>query len=217
VNRRKFILSSGALLSTSISGILSAATTQGQTNLPRTEKMPVLFVGHGSPMNAIRDNSFSRTWRDIGERLPTPNAILVISAHWLSSGNTQVMATPVPKTIYDFGGFPQELFDQKYPAPGSLAAANLTYELLQEQTHSGFNIKPELEHERGLDHGTWSVLNVMYPKADIPVFQLSIDYDQPAAYHYDIGRQLAELRSRGVMIMGSGNIIHNLFAPRLEN
>ena len=215
MNRRQFIISSAALLSTSMSTLLSAATAKQE--LPRTAKMPVLFIGHGSPMNAIDKNRYHLKWQTLGETLPTPSAVLVVSAHWLSRGTTQVMASPNPKTIHDFGGFPQALFDQQYPAKGSMAASELTHELLQGRSQSGFQLTSQLEHERGLDHGTWSVLLAMYPQANTPVFQLSIDYEKPAAYHYDIGRQLAALRERGVLIMGSGNVVHNLYAPRLAN
>lgn len=214
MNRRQFILSTSALMCTSMSTLLSAATTR--EDLPHTPKMPVLFVGHGSPMNAIEENQYHQKWNQLGKELPTPSAILVISAHWLSYGTSQVMASPNPETIHDFGGFPQALFDKQYPAKGSLAASKLTNELLQGRSPSGFQLSAELDHERGLDHGTWSVLAAMYPEADIPVLQLSIDYEKPAAYHYGIGQQLAALRERGVLILGSGNIVHNLRAPRLQ-
>ena len=219
INRRQFIISSGVLLSTSLSSVLSAATSTStmQKDLPHTAKMPVLFIGHGSPMNAIDKNKYHQKWQQLGKQIQTPSAILVVSAHWLSRGNTQVMATPEPETIHDFGGFPQELFDQEYPAKGSPAASHLAHEILKGRSQSGFQLNASLENERGLDHGTWSVLLAMYPEANIPVFQISIDYEKPASYHYDIGRKIAALRDRGVLILGSGNIVHNLHAPRMPN
>ncbi len=164
--------------------------------------MPVLFVGHGSPMNAIEDNEFSQRWRKIGEEIPQPKAVVVVSAHWLTRG-TQVTAMNFPKTIHDFGGFPQALFDVHYPAPGNPELANEIKKLIQ-------NPVVELDHDWGLDHGTWSVVKHMYPNADIPVLQLSIDYHQPAHYHYELAKQLLSLRKKGVLIIGSGNMVHNL-------
>ena len=164
--------------------------------------MPALFVGHGSPMNAIEDNEFSREWEKLGPVLPLPSAVLVISAHWLTRG-TRVTAMEWPKTIHDFGGFPQALFDVNYPAPGMPALAQETKELIQ-------STDVVLDHDWGLDHGSWSVVKRMYPDADIPVLQLSIDYPQTGDYHYHLGKQLASLRERGVLILGSGNMIHNL-------
>lgn len=165
-------------------------------------KMPVLFVGHGNPMNAILQNEFHQNWGKLGASLPRPKAILSVSAHWLTRG-TYVTAMEKPKTIHDFGGFPDELFAAQYPAPGIPDMAAETRRLVTTTT-----IKDD--HEWGLDHGTWSVLLPMYPKADIPVFQLSIDYYQPPQYHYELAQQLKELRKKGVLIMGSGNIVHNL-------
>lgn len=170
--------------------------------LGASDLMPVLFVGHGSPMNAIEDNEFSRTWKTVSKILPTPTAILCISAHWETKG-TKVTAMAVPKTIHDFGGFPQELFDKQYPAPGSPLFAAETKNLIRKT-----NV--ELDQEWGLDHGTWSVLAPMFPLATIPVYQLSLDYTQPPQYHYDLGKELAALRRKGVLILGSGNIVHNL-------
>lgn len=212
--RRKFLISSSALLSLSLSELLAAASPAKQ--LPRTEKMPVLFVGHGSPMNAISKNRYHQSWQKLGKRLATPSAILVVSAHWTTAGSTQVMATPEPETVHDFGGFPQALFDQQYPASGHREAALLTQRLLQAST-DGKPGKVTLAHDRGFDHGTWSVLLAMYPQADIPVFQLSIDESKPGAYHYGLGQQLAALRKRGVLILGSGNMVHNLYAPRMPD
>jgi 4,5-DOPA dioxygenase extradiol len=166
------------------------------------EKMPVLFIGHGSPMNAIEDNEFSKRWQQMGKEIPTPKAVVVVSAHWLTKG-TMVTAMPSPKTIHDFGGFPQALFDIQYPAPGSPELATEIQKLIT-------NPAVELDHDWGLDHGTWSVVKHMYPDADIPVLQLSIDYYKPAAYHYELAKQLLSLRKKGVLIIGSGNMVHNL-------
>lgn len=165
-------------------------------------KLPVLFIGHGSPMNGIEDNEFSRTWAKFGKKIPKPKAVLVISAHWLTNG-THITAMENPKTIHDFGGFPQALFDVQYPAKGSPELAKTTSELIT-STQVG------LDHDWGLDHGTWTVVRHMYPNADIPVLQLSIDYNKPAQYHYDLAKQLASLRKKGVLIIGSGNMVHNL-------
>ncbi len=176
------------------------AITGGLSGDDRT--MPVLFVGHGSPMNGIEDNDFSRSWMELAKDLPTPTAVLVISAHWLTHG-THVTAMDTPRTIHDFGGFPPELFAVQYPAPGSPGIALETQKLIT-STAVG------LDHEWGLDHGTWSVVRRMYPDATIPVLQLSIDYARPPQYHYDLARELAALRRRGVLIIGSGNMVHNL-------
>ena len=164
--------------------------------------MPALFVGHGSPMNGIEDNEFSRRWAQISQEIPEPSAVLVISAHWLSNG-TKVTAMDFPKTIHDFGGFPQALFNVQYPAPGSKMIANETAALL----HS---VHAELDHDWGLDHGAWTVVRHMYPKANIPVLQLSIDYNKGLQYHYDLAKELFSLRKKGVLILGSGNMVHNL-------
>lgn len=163
---------------------------------------PVLFVGHGSPMNGILDNNFSQQWKKQVEHLPTPKAVLVISAHWLTNG-TYITAMEKPQTIHDFGGFPQELFDVQYPAPGSPALALETQKLVHATTIG-------LDHEWGLDHGTWTIVRHMYPLAKVPVLQLSIDYSKPAAYHYALAKELKALRKQGVLIIGSGNMVHNL-------
>jgi 4,5-DOPA dioxygenase extradiol len=168
----------------------------------KEEKLPALFIGHGSPLNGIDDNEFSRTWTKFGKEIPKPKAVLVISAHWLTNG-THITAMDNPKTIHDFGGFPQALFDVEYPAKGSPELAKATSELIT-STHVG------LDHDWGLDHGTWTVVRHMYPNADIPVLQLSIDYNKPAQYHYDLANQLASLRKKGMLIIGSGNMVHNL-------
>lgn len=166
------------------------------------KKMPVLFVGHGSPMNAIEDNEFSRAWVEAAKSLPKPDAILCISAHWETAG-TLVTAMEQPKTIHDFYGFPQPLYEIEYPAPGSPELARLTQKTVQ-KTHV------RLDHTWGLDHGTWIVLYRMFPRADIPVVQLSLDRTQAPAFHYALGRELRGLRNKGVLIVGSGNIVHNL-------
>lgn len=166
------------------------------------QTMPVLFMGHGSPMNAIEDNDFSRRWAAIGKAIPKPAAVLCVSAHWLTRG-TKITAMNKPKTIHDFGGFPKALFDVQYPAPGDPALAQETAGLIK-KTPLG------LDHEWGLDHGTWSVVKHMYPDADIPVLQLSIDYTQDMQFHYDLARELSALRKKGVLIIGSGNMVHNL-------
>ena len=167
-----------------------------------TEKMPVLFLGHGSPMNAIEKNQFVAGFRDLAKTLPQPNAILCISAHWFTKG-TKVTAMEMPRTIHDFGGFPQALFDVQYPAKGSPALAIETQELLLPN-------EIELDHEWGLDHGAWSVIKHLYPEANVPVIQLSIDYTKPAQYHFDLAQKLSSLRRKGILIVGSGNIVHNL-------
>lgn len=163
---------------------------------------PVLFIGHGSPMNGIEDNAFSQQWKAQVKDLPIPKAVVVISAHWLTKG-TFITAMEHPQTIHDFGGFPAELFALEYPAPGSPELATTTKHLIT-STEVG------LDHEWGLDHGTWTVVRHMYPNADVPVLQLSIDYDQPAAYHYALAKELQSLRKKGVLLIGSGNMVHNL-------
>jgi len=171
-------------------------------DLTESEKMPVLFLGHGSPMNAIEENEFITGFRNIGKGIPTPKAILVISAHWETKG-TFVTAMDKPRTIHDFGGFPKALFDVEYPAPGSPELANETKNIIK-KTQVG------LDEKWGLDHGAWSVVKHLYPKADVPVIQMSIDYTQGAQYHYDLAKELAALRKKGVLIVGSGNMVHNL-------
>jgi 4,5-DOPA dioxygenase extradiol len=167
-----------------------------------TERMPVLFVGHGSPMNAIEQNSFSAKWGELGKNLPKPTAILCISAHWETRG-TFVTAMPNPPTIHDFGGFPQALFDVQYQAPGNPELAKITAAAIR-------STQVQLDQDWGLDHGCWSILNQMYPNADIPVLQLSLDYTKPMSYHFELAKELAFLREKGVLIIGSGNMVHNL-------
>lgn len=170
------------------------------TTLPA--RMPALFVGHGSPMNAIEDNVFARGWRDLAARLPRPKAILCVSAHWETRG-VFVCAEPQPRTIHDFHGFPQALFAVRYPAAGAPALAQRIADMIKSATVN-------TTRAWGLDHGAWSVLAVMYPRADVPVVQLSLDTAQPGAFHYAIGRELGALREEGVLILGSGDIVHNL-------
>jgi 4,5-DOPA dioxygenase extradiol len=164
--------------------------------------MPVLFIGHGSPMNGIEDNEFSARWKAMAKEMPTPVAVLVVSAHWLSRG-TRITAMDFPSTIHDFGGFPKELFEVQYKAPGSPALARETAALI----HS---TQVELDHDWGLDHGAWTIIRHMYPEANVPVLQLSIDYTKGPQYHYDLAKELYELRKKGVLIVGSGNMVHNL-------
>lgn len=173
--------------------------------LPPFGRMPVLFVGHGSPMNAIEDNSFSRSWQELGRNLPIPKAILSVSAHWLTNGAVKVTGMDTPRTIHDFYGFPQALYNVRYPAPGAVDYADATAGMVHMS-----NIKKDMEW--GLDHGTWSVLSRMFPKADIPVYQLSIDITAAPQYHYELAEELMPLRDKGVLVMGSGNIVHNLRA-----
>ncbi|MBT30576.1 MAG: 4,5-DOPA dioxygenase extradiol [Thalassobius sp.] len=167
-----------------------------------TDKMPVVFIGHGSPMNAIEENQFVKGFRDVVKTIPKPNAILCVSAHWFTRG-TKITISKQPETIHDFGGFPRALYEVQYPAPGSPELAKETQKLLTPEL-------AELDEKWGLDHGAWSVLRHMYPDADVPVIQLSIDYTKPASYHFELAKRLSELRNKGVLIVGSGNIIHNL-------
>lgn len=164
--------------------------------------MPVLFIGHGSPMNGIEDNEFSNRWKLMAKEIPTPKAVLVVSAHWFTKG-TSITAMDFPKTIHDFGGFPEALFQVQYPAPGSFSLAKETASMI----HSTV---VELDHDWGLDHGTWTIIRHMYPEATIPVLQLSIDYTKGPAFHYDLAKELYHLRKKGILIIGSGNMVHNL-------
>lgn len=167
-----------------------------------SETMPVLFLGHGSPMNAIEENEFVQGFRNISQTIPLPKAIICISAHWFTEG-TKVTAMEMPKTIHDFAGFPPELFNVQYPAKGEPSLAAYTKELIKSTT-------VELDEKWGLDHGAWSVIKHLYPAANIPVIQLSIDYTKPPIYHYELAKQIQKLREKGILIIGSGNIVHNL-------
>ncbi|WEK38223.1 MAG: 4,5-DOPA dioxygenase extradiol [Candidatus Pseudobacter hemicellulosilyticus] len=178
------------------------ALHQLTAGLEPTEKMPVLFLGHGNPMNAIQDNIFTQGFTAMAKTLPRPKAILCISAHWETKG-TFITAMEHPETIHDFGGFPQALFDVQYPAPGSPETAKQASELV-----TATNI--QLTNDWGLDHGCWTVVKFLFPNADVPVVEMSIDYTKPPAYHYALGKELAALRSKGVLIIGSGNTVHNL-------
>lgn len=180
---------------------LEALRTFG-TGCETRETLPALFLGHGNPMNAITDNEFASGWRQVGETLPKPAAVLCISAHWETRG-VFVTAMEKPRTIHDFGGFPPELFEVQYPAPGSPELAHAA-----RQTVKGSSV--ELDHQWGLDHGCWSVLKHVFPDADVPVVQLSLDYTRPATGHYELAAELSYFRKRGILIVGSGNMVHNL-------
>ena len=203
---RKLFLKSVVPLFTA--GIISSNTMNLQelntwtSLMDNTQKMPVLFLGHGNPMNAIEENEFVVGFRNIAKSIPTPNAILCISAHWETKG-TFVTAMQMPRTIHDFGGFPKALFDVQYPAAGSPQLAKEVKSIIT-TTHI------ELDDKWGLDHGAWSVIKHLYPKANIPVIQLSLDYTKPAQYHYDLAREIRSLRQKGILIIGSGNMVHNL-------
>lgn len=170
--------------------------------LNQTELMPTLFVGHGSPMNGIEINEFSSKWAEMAKEMPIPQAVIVVSAHWYTRG-TRITAMDFPPTIHDFGGFPQALFEVQYPAPGNPQLAQETAELIKSTSLT-------LDHDWGLDHGAWSIIKHMYPAANIPILQLSIDYSKKAQYHYDLAKELVALRKKGVLILGSGNMVHNL-------
>lgn len=201
IDRKTFLKSLAILPLTAAAMKLNELNTLNQS-FANTAKMPVLFLGHGSPMNAIEENQFVTGFRNIAKTLPTPNAILCVSAHWYTNG-TKVTAMEMPKTIHDFGGFPKELFDVQYPAKGSPALAQETKNILVPTV-------VELDEKWGLDHGAWSVIKHLYPAANIPVIQLSIDYTKPAQYHFELAQRLNALRHKGVLIIGSGNIVHNL-------
>lgn len=191
-------------IATGAAGMTTLSAFKNFTDSLQQEEqlMPVLFVGHGSPMNGIEDTEFSRRWTQMAKEIPTPKAVLVVSAHWFTNG-TKITAMDFPKTIHDFGGFPKELFEVQYPAPGNPVLAKETAALL----HSAH---VELDHDWGLDHGTWAIIRHMYPDANIPVLQLSIDYSKGPQYHYDLAKELYDLRKKGVLIIGSGNMVHNL-------
>ena len=199
---RKIFLQSLAIIPIAGAAMKLNALNRITETFGSTEKMPVLFLGHGSPMNAIEDNEFTKGWKEIGKTLPKPNAILCVSAHWETRG-TFITAMEKPTTIHDFGGFPQALFDVQYPAPGSPELARETKNLIT-KTEVG------LDDKWGLDHGAWSVIKHLYPNADIPVIQISLDYYQSPQYHYELAKELSSLRKKGVLIIGSGNMVHNL-------
>ena len=199
-NTRRHILNS-----TLSASLLSLADLAEAASTSPIRRMPSIFVGHGSPMNAVQTNDFTRMLQKWGPSIGRPTAILVVSAHWLTPKETKVAVQAQPKTIHDFGGFPQSLFDMQYPAPGSPAFAKLAASSLAAQG-------AEPSEDWGLDHGAWSVLHHMYPKADIPVFQVSIDYAKDGDYHLAVGKALSALRDKGVLILGSGNVVHNLRA-----
>ena len=179
------------------------------SSLKKSDRLPVLFLGHGSPMNALPGNEYFNSWQalgaEFGSKMARPQLILCISAHWLTEG-WHLTANEQPKTIHDFGGFPQELFDQQYHAPGDVAAAQAMARLVRQRG----SLPLGLSESWGLDHGAWGVLKPMFPAADIPVIQLSMDYSRPPEDHYALAQQLKALRERGVLIVGSGNIVHNL-------
>ena len=201
-------------LKAAIAGITGMSTLSSFNKFTATlseegSLMPVLFIGHGSPMNGIEDNEFSKRWKQMATEIPVPKAVLVISAHWLTRG-THITAMDFPETIHDFGGFPQALFDVQYPAPGNPLLAKETASIIH-TTEVG------LSHDWGLDHGAWTIIRHMYPAADIPVLQLSIDYTKPPQYHYDLAKELYALRKKGVLIVGSGNMVHNLRMASWQN
>ena len=173
-------------------------------DLPDADPMPAVFVGHGTPFSAIDPNVWTTQWAEIGRTLPRPQAILSISAHWLTEGTSLVTAAAAPQMNYDVRGFPRELYEYRYTAPGSPAAAREVVEALKD------HVPVFGDTEWGFDHGTWLVLKYMYPKADIPVLQLSIDFSRPPAFHYELGKRLRGLRSKGILVLGSGNVVHNL-------
>jgi 4,5-DOPA dioxygenase extradiol len=199
--RRRTLIRTLSLGAIGMTGVTALADARGGLER-RGERLPALFVGHGSPMNAIEDNRFSRGWAEVGAAMPRPRAILCVSAHWQTRG-VMVTAMERPRTIHDFSGFPDELNRMEYPAPGSPPLAGTTREQVTRSPVA-------LDYEWGLDHGAWSVLARMFPRADVPIVQLSLDATRGPAWHYDLARELRGLRERGVLVMGSGNIVHNL-------
>jgi 4,5-DOPA dioxygenase extradiol len=200
MQERSLLIHTGAALKEAVP--FSVKAIGPKMNASPFSRMPAVFFGHGNPMYALEDNVYTDTWKQIGQSLPRPKAILAVSAHWCTRG-TAVTAMQMPQTIHDFGNFPQALFDVRYPAQGDPALASRIRELLSPTD-------VHMDQSWGLDHGTWAVLLKIYPNADIPVVQLSIDATQSPAYHYNLARRLAPLRDEGILIMGSGNVVHNL-------
>lgn len=201
MNRGRFLSAMATLPFLSVSMKLDALNRLSRS-FGHTEQMPVLFLGHGSPMNAIEENEFVTGFKKVGEEIPKPQAILCISAHWETKG-TFVTAMENPRTIHDFGGFPPELYEVQYPAPGNPSLAKKAKEVIT-------TTEVTLDQQWGLDHGSWSVIKHLYPDADVPVVQLSLDYTRPPQDHYDLAKELAAFRKKGVLIVGSGNMVHNL-------
>ncbi len=202
MNRRSFLYKLSAAVPATMVAMKLNALQHMTKSLENSPKMPVLFLGHGSPMNAIDENEFVQGFRNISHEIIKPQAILVVSAHWETSGS-RVTAMEQPETIHDFGGFPRALYEVQYPAPGSP-------ELAKEVVQMAQTSDVHLDDKWGLDHGAWSVIKHMYPKANVPVVQLSLDYNKSAREHYELAKELAKLREKGVLIVGSGNIVHNL-------
>ena len=207
MNRKEFIRLFSLIPLAGMSSKLSHLH-QLSEQLPATEKMPVLFLGHGSPMNAIEENEYVSGFKTVAKSLPKVNAVICVSAHWYTRG-TMVTSVAKPKTIHDFGGFPEALYKVEYSAPGHPELAKQTKELIK-KTSVG------LDETWGLDHGAWSVLIHLFPKADVPVIQLSIDYTKDAKWHFELAKELKSLREKGVLIVGSGNIIHNLYEAAFD-
>ncbi|MCG8574200.1 MAG: 4,5-DOPA dioxygenase extradiol [Flavobacteriales bacterium] len=208
MERRTFVKKAG--INTLGLGLISSTTKSSLDYLEKLSEafdyqdsiLPSFFIGHGNPMNGIEDNVFSNEWKRLGQSVQKPKLILCISAHWLTKG-TYITAMDKPKTIHDFGNFPSELSEVQYPVPGAPQQAQAIIDMIESPTIHA-------DHEWGLDHGSWTVIRQMFPKADIPVLQLSISYHESGAYHYELGQKLKELRKRGVLIIGSGNVVHNL-------
>lgn len=182
--------------------MIEATSMKNMGEISPLKRMPVLFLGHGNPMNGIEENEFVAGFREIGRRIPKPNAVLCVSAHWETKG-TFVTAMDKPKTIHDFFGFPEELYEVQYPAPGKPDLAKEIADFINKTVVA-------LDYEWGLDHSCWVVLKRIFPSADVPVIQLSLDYSKPSQFHYDLAKELSVLRQRGVLIIGSGNMVHNL-------
>ena len=202
MKRKTFIKTILASVPATFVGMKLNALNKMTESLDNTSKMPVLFLGHGSPMNAIEENEFVQGFRKVSTEIEMPKAILCISAHWETNG-TSITAMPNPKTIHDFGGFPRELYEVQYPAPGNPELAKETKNLIK-------STEVHLDDKWGLDHGAWSVIRHMYPNADVPVIQLSLDYTKGPQHHYELAKELYKLRQKGVLIVGSGNMVHNL-------